>query len=66
MSDNVDENGNLRKPKPGHIWRIPTQIYSRVVGYLRPVQDWHTAKQQEFDDRREFVVDDMGDEDGET
>jgi ribonucleoside-triphosphate reductase len=25
-----------------------TEIYSRVVGYLRPVQHWHEGKQAEF------------------
>ncbi len=33
-----------------------TEVYSRVVGYIRPVQQWHEGKQAEFEDRREFVV----------
>lgn len=28
--------------------RATTEIYSRVVGYLRPVQQWHEGKQAEF------------------
>lgn len=31
-----------------------TLIYSRVVGYLRPVSSWNKGKQQEFADRLEF------------
>lgn len=31
--------------------RIPCEVYSRIVGYLRPVRDWNVAKQQEFRDR---------------
>lgn len=31
--------------------RIPCEIYSRVVGYLRPIQDWNPGKQQEFEER---------------
>jgi len=36
--------------------RVPCEIYSRVVGYLRPVQNWNTGKKQEFADRKPFVV----------
>ena len=34
----------------------PCEVYSRVVGYLRPVQQWHTGKKAEFKDRKPFVV----------
>jgi ribonucleoside-triphosphate reductase len=30
------------------------EIYSRVVGYLRPVNQWNAGKQQEFTDRKTF------------
>ncbi len=30
------------------------EVYSRVVGYLRPVQQWNVGKQQEFKERKEF------------
>ncbi|HOW60707.1 MAG TPA: ribonucleoside triphosphate reductase [Candidatus Moranbacteria bacterium] len=33
-----------------------TEIYSRVVGYIRPVQQWNKGKQAEFKDRKEFIV----------
>jgi len=32
------------------------EIYSRVVGYLRPVQQWNKGKQAEFRDRRTFTL----------
>ncbi|MDP0498869.1 MAG: ribonucleoside triphosphate reductase [Verrucomicrobiota bacterium JB022] len=32
------------------------EIYSRVVGYLRPVEQWNAGKQAEFDVRREYEV----------
>jgi ribonucleoside-triphosphate reductase len=32
------------------------EVYSRVVGYYRPVQCWNKGKRQEFSDRKEFVV----------
>jgi len=30
------------------------EVYSRVVGYLRPVNQWNSGKQQEFIDRKTF------------
>ncbi len=32
----------------------PCEVYSRVVGYLRPVQQWNLGKQKEFQERKEF------------
>ena len=31
--------------------RTRTEVYSRVVGYLRPVNQWNEGKQEEFKDR---------------
>jgi len=33
---------------------IPCEIYSRVVGYYRPVQLWNIGKKQEFAERKMF------------
>ncbi len=33
-----------------------TEIYSRVVGYLRPVKQWNNGKQAEFSMRKTFKV----------
>jgi ribonucleoside-triphosphate reductase (formate) len=30
------------------------EIYSRVVGYIRPVEQWNEGKQAEFQDRKLF------------
>jgi len=32
----------------------PTEVYSRIVGYLRPVKTWNDGKQQEFKDRTPY------------
>jgi len=32
----------------------PNEVYSRVVGYLRPVSNYNLSKQQEFKDRKLF------------
>jgi len=34
----------------------PCEVYSRVVGYIRPVQQWHKGKQEEYEERKEFIV----------
>lgn len=33
---------------------VPTEIYSRVVGYYRPVQNWNLGKKQEFTERNTY------------
>jgi len=30
------------------------EVYSRIVGYLRPVQQWNQGKKQEFKERKIF------------
>ncbi len=39
---------------PRKVRAVKTEIYSRVVGYYRPVQDWNKGKQEEFSER-EYV-----------
>ena len=34
------------------------EVYSRVVGYIRPVQQWHKGKKQEYGERKEFGMPD--------
>jgi len=34
----------------------PCEVYSRVVGYLRPVSQWNDGKQAEFGLRKTFTV----------
>jgi ribonucleoside-triphosphate reductase len=34
----------------------PCEVYSRVVGYIRPVQQWHKGKREEYEERKEFVL----------
>jgi ribonucleoside-triphosphate reductase len=32
------------------------EIYSRIVGYFRPISQWNIGKRQEFNDRKNFIV----------
>jgi len=34
----------------------PSEVYSRIVGYLRPVQQWNKGKREEFRQRNTFKV----------
>lgn len=45
----------------GEVYRCPecgedTEVYSRVVGYLRPVKNWNDAKQLEFSERTTYKL----------
>jgi anaerobic ribonucleoside-triphosphate reductase len=31
------------------------EVYSRIVGYIRPVNQWNQGKRQEYDDRTEYT-----------
>jgi len=44
---------SLHKPK-----RTECEVYSRVCGYLRPVQQWNDAKQNEFQVRKLYIIKD--------
>ncbi|MFH2027634.1 MAG: anaerobic ribonucleoside-triphosphate reductase [Nanoarchaeota archaeon] len=35
--------------------KMPCEVYSRVVGYFRPVNNWNVGKKQEYSERVEFV-----------
>lgn len=45
-----------KAPEKRETRRVPCEVYSRIVGYLRPVQNWHQGKQQEFRERKTFVL----------
>jgi hypothetical protein len=36
--------------------RVPCEIYSRVVGYLRPIQHWNPGKQAEHRARKFYTT----------
>ncbi len=33
-----------------------TEVYSRITGYYRPVQNWNEGKTQEFEDRKLYAI----------
>ena len=36
--------------------KIPVEVYSRVVGYYRPVKQWNKGKQEEFKLRKSYRI----------
>ena len=32
------------------------EVYSRITGYYRPVQNWNDGKSQEYKDRKEYII----------
>ena len=46
----------------GEVYECPcchekTEVYSRITGYYRPVQNWNDGKAQEFEDRKVYEID---------
>lgn len=39
-----------------------TEVYSRIVGYYRPVQQWNNGKKEEYKNRKVYKVEGMGSE----
>ena len=42
--------------KPAEM-RVPLEVYSRVVGYFRPVAQWNPVKRDEFRERIAYSLD---------
>ena len=34
----------------------PCEVYSRIVGYLRPIQQWNKGKKEEYRERKELEI----------
>jgi hypothetical protein len=59
--DNGEKIGVLKckecyEKNPGLANFRKCEVYSRVVGYLRPVQQWNEGKKAEYEKRKEFKV----------
>lgn len=52
-----EKKDKLVKEKDKLKERKHCEIYSRVVGYLRPISQWNVGKLQEYKDRKVFKVD---------
>jgi len=41
----------MEKKKERKVCGLPCEVYSRVIGYYRPVKMWNLGKAEEFKDR---------------
>ena len=39
-----------------HDIKVPTEVYSRVAGFYRPVSSWNKGKREEFRQRKEYKI----------
>lgn len=39
--------------------KAKVEVYSRIVGYHRPVRQWNPGKKEEFKDRKVYVLKDI-------
>jgi len=51
--DNYLTDEEYKAKHPDHCGKR-CEVYSRVVGYLRPTDQWNIGKKQEFQDRKTF------------
>ncbi len=54
--ENVEVKTNNEQGVVSGAKRVACEVYSRIVGYLRPVADWNKGKQQEFSERKTYQV----------
>jgi tellurite resistance protein TerC len=56
VSDGYIDGQFFVKKEKKIIVRQKCEVYSRIVGYIRPVSQWNPGKQSEFDDRNTFKI----------
>jgi hypothetical protein len=60
VSEKVSERSpsvDQAREAPTQEQKVPCEVYSRIVGYVRPVRNWNTGKKQEFAERQTYRVD---------
>jgi ribonucleoside-triphosphate reductase len=56
---NLPVEKGAEQPAPSHkITKcgMKTEVYSRVCGYYRPVENWNRGKKEEFKERKNYNV----------
>ena len=36
--------------------KVQCEVYSRIVGYFRPIENWNIGKKKEFEQRVEYDI----------
>lgn len=54
--EQIDQQINELKEKLSAVRGTDTEVYTRIVGYYRAVDNWNKGKKEEYFDRKEFDV----------
>lgn len=54
--EELKKYGRLSSDEENAEWEIHPEIYSRIVGYFRPVENWNRGKKKEFSLRKPLKV----------
>ena len=46
----------LKEKKKVKVKVVPCEVYSRVVGYFRPIKNWNKGKKREFKERKTLKI----------
>ena len=52
----IDEEIDRLKKKLKQVKGTETEVYTRIVGYHRAVDNWNRGKREEYDNRKEFKI----------
>jgi anaerobic ribonucleoside-triphosphate reductase len=58
-SEIENEKMQMKESLKVKIRKVPAEIYSRVVGYYRPVDQWNKGKKEEFNDRKPLKMEEI-------
>jgi hypothetical protein len=56
---NILKCNDCYEKNPGLTDYRPCEVYSRIVGYLRPIQQWNVGKVQEYKKRKEYKTENV-------
>ncbi len=57
----ADEKNDI-KTNNTNVCASECEVYSRIVGYFRPVQNWNIGKKEEYKHRQEFCQEKAADD----
>lgn len=49
MKESIDKE---KEEVKSLVFAVRSEVYSRIVGYYRPVEDWNDGKKEEFKERK--------------
>lgn len=56
LIESIEEDTQALRNELGENKGRETEVYSRIVGYYRPVTLWNHGKKEEYRDREEFKI----------